>query len=60
MASPTLTVDRDGQILTWSKDAERLLGYSKLDAVGRSADEAPTMLASVGSWRLGAAIYRKS
>lgn len=38
MARPTLTVDRDGQILTWSEDAERLLGYSKFDAVGRSVE----------------------
>jgi PAS domain S-box-containing protein len=38
MVGPTLTVDRDGQILTWSEDAERLLGYSELDAVGQSVE----------------------
>src|SRR5271166_3909861 len=38
MARRTLTVDRDGQILTWSEDAEKLLGYSELDVVGQSAE----------------------
>ena len=36
--SSTLTVDRDGLILTWSADAERLLGYSAADAVGQSIE----------------------
>jgi len=38
MPSATLTVDPAGQILTWSEDAERLLGYSELEAVGRSVE----------------------
>lgn len=36
--TPTLTVDPAGQILTWSEDAEKLLGYSALEAVGQSVE----------------------
>jgi PAS domain S-box-containing protein len=36
MPRATLTVDPAGQILTWSEDAETLLGYTKLEAVGQS------------------------
>lgn len=36
--TPTLTVDAAGQILTWSEDAEKLLGYSALEAVGQSVE----------------------
>jgi PAS domain S-box-containing protein len=38
MPSATLTVDPVGQILTWSQDAERLLGYSELEVVGQSVE----------------------
>jgi PAS domain S-box-containing protein len=38
MPSATLTVDPDGQILTWSEDAKKLLGYSELEAVGRPVE----------------------
>src|SRR5689334_25386245 len=38
MPSTTLMVDPSGRILTWSADAERLLGYSELEAVGRSVE----------------------
>jgi PAS domain S-box-containing protein len=38
MPSATLTVDPAGQILTWSEDAETLLGYLELEAVGRSVE----------------------
>ena len=38
MRAPTLTVDPSGQILTWSEDAEKLLGYSELEAVGQSLE----------------------
>ena len=38
MQAPTLTVDPAGQILTWSEDAEKLLGYSELEAVGQSVE----------------------
>ena len=34
--SATLSVDTLGRILTWSEDAEELLGYSEFEAVGRS------------------------
>jgi PAS domain S-box-containing protein len=36
MPRVTLSVDCAGQILTWSEDAERLLGYTKLEAAGKS------------------------
>ncbi len=36
--TPTLTVDPAGQILTWSEDAEKLLGYSASEAVGQSVE----------------------
>lgn len=38
MRAPTLTVDPAGQILTWNEDAEKLLGYSELEAVGQSIE----------------------
>jgi PAS domain S-box-containing protein len=38
MPSATLTVDPAGQILTWGGDAEKLLGYSGLEAVGQSIE----------------------
>ena len=38
MPSPTLTVDPAGQIVTWSEGAEQLLGYSELEAVGKSVE----------------------
>jgi PAS domain S-box-containing protein len=34
----TLTVDTTGQIRTWSREAEELLGYSRLEAVGQSVE----------------------
>jgi PAS domain S-box-containing protein len=34
----TLTVDTTGQIRTWSREAEELLGYSRLEAVGQSIE----------------------
>ena len=34
----TLTVDTTGQICTWSRAAEELLGYSALEAVGQSIE----------------------
>jgi PAS domain S-box-containing protein len=34
--SATLSVDTLGRILTWSGDAEELLGYSQFEAVGQS------------------------
>jgi PAS domain S-box-containing protein len=33
----TLIVDTTGQIRTWSRDAEELLGYSDSEAVGQSS-----------------------
>jgi PAS domain S-box-containing protein len=38
MPSATLTVDHAGQILAWSKDAEKLLGYSEFDVVGQPVE----------------------
>jgi PAS domain S-box-containing protein len=38
MSSATLAVDTAGQILTWSEDAHKLLGYSELEAVGQSIE----------------------
>jgi PAS domain S-box-containing protein len=38
MPSVTLTVDLAGQILSWSDDAERLLGYSEFEAVGQPVE----------------------
>jgi PAS domain S-box-containing protein len=35
---PTLTVDASGTILTWSRDAEALLGYTEVEALGRSIE----------------------
>jgi PAS domain S-box-containing protein len=35
---PTLTVDTSGIILTWSRDAEALLGYTEAEALGRSIE----------------------
>ena len=34
----TLTVDTTGQIRSWSREAEELLGYSGLEAVGQSIE----------------------
>ena len=34
----TLTVDPTGQICTWSREAEGLLGYSAAEAVGQSIE----------------------
>ncbi len=34
----TLTVDTTGQIRAWSREAEELLGYSRLEAVGQSVE----------------------
>ena len=34
----TLTVDTTGQICTWSREAEELLGYSASEAVGQSIE----------------------
>jgi PAS domain S-box-containing protein len=36
MLNPTLTVDTSGTILSWSRDAEALLGYSPAEALGQS------------------------
>src|SRR5262245_17088557 len=38
MPSATLMVDPSGWILTWSEDAERLLGYSEWEVVGQSVE----------------------
>src|SRR5262249_16500805 len=38
MRAPTLTVDPAGQILAWSEDAEKLLGYSELEAIGQPVE----------------------
>jgi len=35
---PTLTVDTSGIILTWSREAEALLGYSEAEALGQSIE----------------------
>ena len=34
----TLTVDTTGQIRAWSRQAEEVLGYSRLEAVGQSIE----------------------
>jgi PAS domain S-box-containing protein len=34
----TLAVDTTGQIRTWSREAEELLGYSRSEAVGQSVE----------------------
>ena len=38
MPTPTLTIDTSGIILTWSRDAEALLGWSEAEALGRSIE----------------------
>ena len=38
MLNATLTVDSNGQILTWSADAESMLGYSGQDAIGQPVE----------------------
>ncbi len=38
MPNPTLTIDTSGIILTWSRDAEALLGYSEAEALGQSVE----------------------
>jgi PAS domain S-box-containing protein len=35
---PTLSIDTSGIILSWSRDAEALLGYSESEAIGRSIE----------------------
>jgi PAS domain S-box-containing protein len=35
---PTLSIDTSGIILTWSRDAEVLLGYTEAEALGRSIE----------------------
>ena len=38
MPTPTLSIDTSGIILTWSRDAEALLGWSEAEALGRSIE----------------------
>jgi len=38
LTDATLKVDTTGRILDWTADAEALLGYSKLEAVGQSIE----------------------
>lgn len=38
MPSPTLSIDTSGIILTWSGEAEALLGYTAAEAIGRSVE----------------------
>ena len=38
MPNPTLTIDTSGLILTWSRDAEALLGYTEAEARGQSVE----------------------
>jgi PAS domain S-box-containing protein len=38
IAMATLTIDTTGQIRAWSREAEELLGYSHLEAVGESIE----------------------
>jgi PAS domain S-box-containing protein len=38
LPNPTLSIDTSGTILTWSRDAEALLGYSRAEALGRSIE----------------------
>lgn len=33
--NPTLTLDTSGVVLTWSRDAEAMLGYTAAEALGR-------------------------
>jgi len=35
---PTLTVDTSDTILTWSREAQALLGYSEAEALGQSIE----------------------
>jgi PAS domain S-box-containing protein len=38
LSSPTLSIDTSGIILTWSREAETLLGYTRAEALGRSVE----------------------
>jgi PAS domain S-box-containing protein len=38
LPSPTLTIDRSGIILTWSREAEALLGCTAAEALGQSVE----------------------
>ena len=38
MPTPTLTIDTSGIILTWSRDAEALLGYTAAEVLGQSIE----------------------
>jgi PAS domain S-box-containing protein len=38
LPNPTLTIDTSGIILTWSRDAEALLGWSEAEALGQSIE----------------------
>jgi PAS domain S-box-containing protein len=38
MPGPTLTIDTAGIIITWSREAEALLGYTDDEALGRSIE----------------------
>jgi len=38
LTGATLKIDTTGRILDWTADAEALLGYSKLEAVGQSIE----------------------
>jgi PAS domain S-box-containing protein len=35
---PTLIIDTSGIILTWSREAEAMLGYTEAEALGRSIE----------------------
>jgi PAS domain S-box-containing protein len=35
---PTLTLDTSGNVLTWSREAEVLLGYTAAEALGQSIE----------------------
>jgi PAS domain S-box-containing protein len=38
MPNPTIAIDTSGIILTWSRDAEALLGWSEAEALGQSIE----------------------
>ena len=38
MPTPTLSIDTSGIILTWSREAQALLGYTEAEALGQSIE----------------------
>lgn len=51
MADGVLTLDAEGRLTSFNRAAERMLGWSRSEVLGRSADEVFGEAAPAGGWR---------